>query len=115
MSLQVYAHIAADSSQSARARERDALQTALEKLALAKAKGALSPEAFAATDYLRRLWSIFITDLGHDDNGLPQELRASLISIGIWVRREADRIDRGQSENFQGLIDVNQLIADGLA
>jgi flagellar biosynthesis activator protein FlaF len=112
---QSYAKIASDSSQSARAREKDALERAISRLERAKLTGPLTPEAFEATDFLRRLWSIFISDLGDEDNGLPTELRASLISIGMWIRREADLIDSGQSENFDGLIDINRLIAEGLA
>ncbi len=112
---QRYAQIAEESAQSSRARENQALEKAISKLFAAKSKGPLSPEAFEATDFVRRLWSVFISDLSSDDNRLPEELRASLISIGMWVRREADLIDRGQSANFDGLIDINQLIADGLA
>jgi flagellar biosynthesis activator protein FlaF len=115
MYQQRYAEIASGSAKSARAREKEALDAAIVKLSVAKVRGALTPEAFEATDFLRRLWSIFIMDLSNEENGLPPELRASLISIGLWVRREADLIDSGQSENFDGLIDVNQLIADGLA
>lgn len=110
-----YAEIASDSSQSARAREKDALEKAIAKLVTAKARGPLTPESFEATDYIRRLWSIFISDLCNEENGLPSELRASLISIGFWVRREADAIDRGESANFDGIIDINRIIADGLA
>jgi flagellar biosynthesis activator protein FlaF len=115
MYQQRYAEIAIESAQSARQREKEALQNAISKLAVAKNKGPLTPESFEATDFIRRLWSIFISDLGSDENGLPTELRASLISIGFWVRREADAIDRGESSNFEGLIDINQIIADGLA
>jgi flagellar protein FlaF len=115
MYQQRYAEMASDSPQVARMREKEALEKAISRLAAARSKGALSPEAFEATDFVRRLWSIFIADLSNEDNGLPAELRASLISIGMWVRREADRIDRGQSSNFDGLIEINKLIADGLA
>jgi len=111
---QSYATIANDSPQSARVREREALEQSISLLTLARDKGPLTPEAFEATDFVRRLWSIFISDLSNDENGLPTELRASLISIGLWVRKEADLIDRGESENFDGLIDINRLIADGL-
>lgn len=114
MYQQRYAEIAGESSKSARAREREALETAVRKLLIAKARGALSPESFEATDFLRRLWMVFLADLSHEENGLPDSLRASLISIGLWVRREADLIDSGASTNFDGLIEVNQLIADGL-
>jgi flagellar biosynthesis activator protein FlaF len=112
---QRYAEIANDSSHSARAREKDALENAIRKLGAAKSSGPLTPESFEATDFIRRLWSIFISDLCNEENGLPPELRASLISIGFWVRREADAIDRGESTNFDGLIDINRIIADGLS
>lgn len=112
---QRYAQIANESSQTARMREKDALERAIAKLGAARSAGPLTPEAFEATAFLRQLWSIFISDLCNEENGLPKELRASLISIGIWVRREADMLDRGESENFDGLIDINKLIADGLA
>ncbi|GLI92000.1 flagellar biosynthesis regulator FlaF [Methylocystis echinoides] len=112
---QRYVEMASDSSHSARTREKEALEKAIQKLAAAKSSGPLTPASFEATDYLRRLWSIFISDLCNEENGLPAELRASLISIGFWVRREADAIDRGASTNFDGLIDINRIIADGLA
>ncbi len=115
MYQQLYAEIAGDSSKSARAKERDAIHFAIKKLTAAKANGASSPESFDATDYLRRLWTIFLLDLSDEENGLPANLRASLISIGIWVRREADLIDKGASANFDGLIEINQIIANGLA
>jgi flagellar protein FlaF len=114
MYQQSYAKIANDSAQTARTREREALEEAISRLEIAKTKGPLTPEAFEATDFVRRLWSIFITDLSNDENGLPTELRASLISIGLWIRKETDLIDRGESDNFEGLIDINRLIADGL-
>lgn len=114
MYQQRYAAIASESAKSARAAERRALETAIEKLRSAKAVGALTPASFEATDFLRRLWSALHADLSGPDNALPEDLRASLISIGIWIRREADLIDRGESTNFEGLIDINQIIADGL-
>ncbi len=114
MYQQRYAEIARDSTKSARRKEKEALCAAIDKLTLAKSRGPLSPEAFEATAFVRRLWAIFIADLGNDENGLPPDLRASLISIGIWICREADLIDQGRSQNFDGVIDVNQIIADGL-
>jgi flagellar biosynthesis activator protein FlaF len=114
MYRQRYAEIASDSAKSAREKEREALEAAIAKLTVAKARGPLSAEAFEATAFVRRLWTIFIADLGNDDNGLAPDLRASLISIGIWIRREADLIDQGKSTNFDGVIDVNRIIADGL-
>lgn len=90
------------------------MERAIRLLAIAKIKGARSPESFEATANLRQLWTIFIEDLGNDGNALPEALRASLISIGLWILREIESIDTGKSDNFDGLIEINQMIADGL-
>ncbi len=114
MYLQIYEEMTQDSAQQARAIERDALEKAIAKLVDARAKGSLTPEAFEATRFMRQLWSVFLNDLRGEGNGLPPDLKNSLISIGLWLTREADLIDRGQSTNFDALIDINRTIAEGL-
>ena len=42
------------------------------------------------------------------------ELRANLISIGLWLLREAEEVRQGRSDNFEGLIEVSQIIRDGI-
>ena len=44
----------------------------------------------------------------------PKELRANLISIGLWLLREAEEVRQGRSDNFEGLIEVSQIIRDGI-
>ena len=114
MYRQLYVEAAAESPKSARERERVVLEAAIKKLAIAKIRGARSPESFEATDYLRQIWTVFIADLSNSENALPESLRAALISIGLWIRREVELIDRGESKNFDGLIEINQIIIDGL-
>lgn len=109
-----YAQIVEDSPAAARVRERALLERAIRQLAVARIKGARSRESFEATDNMRRLWTAFVGDLGAQGNALPEPLKASLISIGLWVLRELDSIDSGVSDNFDGLIEINQMIADGL-
>lgn len=103
-----------ESFKEARRREREILQRLIQKLALAKERGVSSPETFEATDFLRRLWSAFISDLSSDDNSLPTPLKAQLISIGIWMHKEADKLESGNSGSFETLIEINQMIAEGL-
>jgi flagellar protein FlaF len=58
----------------------------------------------------RRLW-MTVADLMRDPaNGLPAELRASILSVGIAVEREMD----GEEPDFTFLIAVNEAIAAGL-
>ena len=71
-------------------------------------------EAIEAIHFLNRVWSSLIEDLGSPENALPGELRANLISIGLWLLREAEDLRQGRSDNFDGLIEVSQIIRDGI-
>jgi flagellar biosynthesis activator protein FlaF len=109
-----YAEVLEDTPQTARQRERIALEHSIELLQAAAQKGPSSREAIDAIYYLRRLWAVFIEDLAKPENELPKGLRADLISVGLWLMREAEEIRQGRSTNFQGLIDVTRLVAEGL-
>lgn len=61
----------------------------------------------------RDIWSALRVDLAHEDNQLPKQLRASLISISIWVDKETMRVMDGNGD-IDALIDVNRNIMAGL-
>ncbi|MER2536811.1 MAG: flagellar biosynthesis regulator FlaF [Rhizobiaceae bacterium] len=109
-----YAEIQTDSVADARDRERQLLTRSIDLLVKARAAGALSHESIEAIHFLNRIWTSLIEDLGNPDNTLPTELRANLISIGLWLMREAEEIRQGRSDNFEGLIEVSQIIRDGI-
>ena len=44
----------------------------------------------------------------------PAALRANLISIGLWILKEADAIRLGRSTNYAGIADVCAIVRDGL-
>jgi flagellar protein FlaF len=111
----LYAEIQDDSGEIARDREREAINRSIAMLEKARAAGPLSRDALEALHYLDRLWSLLLEDLADAGNQLPRELRASLISIGIWILREVEAIRAQRSSNFGGLIDVSQMISNGLA
>lgn len=109
-----YAEILEDNSQDARARERQAMQRAIDLLEIGMKKGVRSMEAAEALNYVNQLWRIFIEDLARPENSLPDALRADLISIGLWITNEVHRMRLGKSENFDGLIEICAIIRDGL-
>lgn len=109
-----YAEVLEETPQTARERERLALQHSIDLLKAAVEKGPSSREAVDALYFLRRLWAFFIEDLAKPENDLPTQLRADLISVGLWVLKEAEEVRLGNSTNFKGLIEVSQLISDGL-
>ena len=44
-----------------------------------------------------------------------EDLRAQLISIGIWMMKEIERLRTGATASFADLIEINAIIRDGLA
>jgi flagellar biosynthesis activator protein FlaF len=114
MSNFYYSETLADAPADAREREREVIQRSIDLLKSAREKGSNSREAIDALYYLDRLWSLLLDDLASSENRLPKELRASLISIGIWILRQVENIRNDQSEDFDGLIDVSKTICLGL-
>ncbi|HEY3624246.1 MAG TPA: flagellar biosynthesis regulator FlaF [Roseiarcus sp.] len=109
-----YNDVVEDSHQTMRARERVAIDRVIAMLRVAQQKGPQSRERVEALFYLRRLWSIFIDDLNGPNNELPDQLRAGIISIGIWMNKEIDRVRGGLTNDLTPMIEINQLIRDGL-
>lgn len=109
-----YADIQQDSVADAKERERRILQRCVDLLRDAK-QGTGSPFAkIEAVHFVTRVWSSFLEDLASEQNELPQELRAALISIGLWMLREAEAIRQGESDNIDGLLDVTEIIKGSL-
>ncbi|MBY0562025.1 flagellar biosynthesis regulator FlaF [Hyphomicrobium sp.] len=109
-----YEETLSESGSRQRENERLAIEQSVALLRTAEMAGPQSREAIDAIFFLNRLWSFFLDDLAKPENGLPDEVRAGLISIGIWMLKEADAISKGNSRNFAGLIDVSNVIAEGL-
>lgn len=110
-----YAEVAEDICVDARARERQAFDRSIELLRKAEASGSRSRDAIEAIYVTRNFWAILIEDLASAENDLPAELRAELISVGLWIMREAEAIRLGNSRNFAGIIEISTIIRDGLA
>ena len=62
----------------------------------------------------REMWNIFSADCTSPGNELPGELRASIISIALWVDRFSSEVIAGR-EQIDDLIEVNRTVMEGLA
>jgi flagellar protein FlaF len=114
MTFEAYETVVDESGYEARGRERQALSLGIDRLERLQ-KGRFSFEdQVQSLLYVRRLWTIFIEDLAHPENGLPEKLRADIISIGLWVVRESDRLREERSNDVVQLIEINRLIRDAL-
>jgi flagellar protein FlaF len=67
-----------------------------------------------ALDWNRRLWSTLAADCAQPENELPQEVRAQIISLSMWVGRHTSAVVR-REETFQPLIDLNRIMMQGLS
>lgn len=67
-----------------------------------------------ALDWNRRVWSFMAADCASSDNALPENLRASIISLSLWVSRYSSEVMQ-KGEDVEPLIDINRTIMQGLA
>jgi flagellar protein FlaF len=65
-------------------------------------------------DWNRRIWTAFAADCASNDNALPDSLRASIISLAIFISKETSTAMRGGGD-IETLIDLNRTIMQGLA
>ena len=94
---------------------------AIEHRALARVNGMLVSGAekggapLAEACHLNRtLWTIFQTDCSNPQNGLPDSLKAQLISLALWVQRYTNKV-LFEGASVEPLINVNRSIMEGLA
>lgn len=62
----------------------------------------------------REIWATFGATCSDAANRLPPPLRASIISLSLWVDRHSSEIIAGRGA-ISDLIEVNRLIMEGLA
>lgn len=109
-----YDEVLEDDQAAARRIEYQALDRCVFLLGKAAKAGAASREAVEALHWTRQLWQTFLLELADDANVLPVELRAKLISIGMWILKEAEAIRLSRSANFAGIAEICTIVRDGL-
>jgi flagellar protein FlaF len=109
MSLSRYQQ-AQEAFESPRAAEHRMLARVTGMLRAAASSG--GRERVEACYYNRKLWSIFQADLAAPENGLPDEVKARLISISLWVQKYTGEAMAGAP--VEPLINVNRAIMEGL-
>jgi flagellar biosynthesis activator protein FlaF len=67
-----------------------------------------------AIDWNRRVWSFMAGDCLSVENSLPEQLRASIVSLSLWVGRYSSDVMQ-RNADIEPLIDINRTIMQGLA
>lgn len=71
------------------------------------------PRLLEALEDNRRLWAVLAADLASDGNGLPERLRADLISLAAFAQAETARVRAGETD-ARALVEINETIMKGL-
>lgn len=114
MSLRAYNQAATWAESPRQAEYRLFAQVTLALMDAAKADIGDIAARVDALDWNRRVWTALSDDCAQPGNGLPAPLRASIISLAIWVGRHTSAAIRGQ-EQIEPLIEVNRMIMQGLS
>ena len=61
----------------------------------------------------REMWNVFSTDCGAAGNGLPDAVRAQIVSLALFVDRFTSEVMAGR-ETIEELIEINKMIMEGL-
>ena len=109
-----YGDLLENDQQEARARERVALDQSILLMEQAGATGAPLAATAEAIAFSSKLWTLLVEDLANTENALPKELKAQLVSIGIWILRELEAARTDESKGFADVIAVSKAIRDGL-
>src|SRR5689334_1059710 len=114
MSLQAYQQAATRAENPRDMEYRLFAQVTLALMDAAKLDRTEVAKRVDALDWNRRLWATLGADCSNPNNGLPPQLRASFISLSIWVNKHTSLVIRNQ-EDFEPLIEINRMIMQGLA
>ena len=67
-----------------------------------------------ALDWNRKVWGALAADCAQPSNSLPPAVRAQIISLSMWVRRQSSEVLRGK-DTFDSLIEINRIMMQGLS
>ncbi len=67
-----------------------------------------------AVDWNRKLWRTLAVDCMDERNQLPEQVRAQIVSLSLWVTRYSKQVTR-EGAPLQPLIEVNRTIMEGLS
>jgi len=65
--------------------------------------------------YNRKLWTVFSTEAGEDEHGLPQEIKNNIATLAVFIfKRTIGILADPVPEKIAALIEINRNIASGL-
>ena len=110
-----YAEILDDSAVESRSRESRAMRLSITAMEEADADRVNNVKRSTEIYTVSRLWSALLEDIASPQNAYPAELKAQIISIGIFILRECEALRRDTRRDFETLTEICRIIEKGLA
>lgn len=114
MFMQAYQDVADDEQDSARENERVAFEQIIQLMKQSDAELGDHPLRVKAIHNTSQLWSHLLNDLASEENANPAELKASIISIGIFILKHLEAMRAERSLTFLPIIEISETIRKGL-
>lgn len=109
-----YAESAEDDQGEARSQEYQALEYSIGVMEASTKDPISSAKRIKAIFDTANVWTLLLEDLGSPENDYPNELKAGLISIGIYILKQLQAMRDDSSVSFSAIIDITKTIKEGL-
>lgn len=113
MSLNAYRRVQ-EISATPRGTEYRLMSQITAEMISARDAGSTGASLMPALHRNRLAWSMFATLCTSPENQLPEDLRARIVSLALWVERHTTAVVTGR-ESIEDLISVNRAIIEGLS
>ncbi|WP_295489200.1 flagellar biosynthesis regulator FlaF [Sphingorhabdus sp. EL138] len=97
-----------------RSMERRLLAEITSEMISAADQGLLGSALMPSLHRNRELWSVWSATCLDNDNALPPEIRATIVSLALWVGRFTSEVVAGREE-IEPLVSVNRSVIAALA
>ena len=114
MFTQAYQEATEDEQQSAREGEREIIERTIRMMIESDLEPDNGNRRVAAIHFTMQVWSYFLNDLASSENQTPDELKAAIISIGIFIIRHMEGMRKEPDLRFKPVREISETIREGL-
>ena len=111
---QAYDDIFDDDQQNSRNEEREIVDQSIKLMIECDEDTSDINSRHITIHFVNRLWTHFLDDLASPENSFPNEIKASLISIGIFILKHLEKMRKEASLQFKPIREISETIAKGM-
>lgn len=109
-----YTEINENDQALARSREKEALEFTVKLMTDSLLETGTPVQRVTAIHQTAMIWTHFLEDLAMSENELSRELKAGLISVGVFILKHLQAMRLDSSKTFEPVVDATTTILEGL-